>query len=201
MTASNSPQSTSQPAVVCAPDDQALLESCLAAKPGAWDEFVGRFAGLLAYVIERVSSQRQLSLPSSDRDDLVADVLVDLLKNDAAALRAFAGKSSLPTYLTVIARRVAVRSMVLAANSNRKVGSLRDGTAPLMDGTQQHARVERHNEIESLLGRLIPEEARLVRLHHIEGKSYGEISALTGMPLGLIGPTLSRANEKMRGQA
>jgi RNA polymerase sigma-70 factor (ECF subfamily) len=162
---------------------------------------VGRFAGLLAYVIERVSSQRQLSLPSSDRDDLVADVLVDLLKNDAAALRAFARKSSLPTYLTVIARRVAVRSMVLAANSNRKVGSLRDGTAPLMDGTQQHARIERHDEIESLLGRLIPEEARLVRLHHIEGKSYGEISALTGMPLGLIGPTLSRANEKMRGQA
>jgi DNA-directed RNA polymerase specialized sigma24 family protein len=45
---------------------------------------------------------------------------------------------------------------------------------------------------------LSPEEAKLVRLHHLEARSYGEISRITGMPLGSIGPALSRARQKMR---
>ena len=53
-------------------------------------------------------------------------------------------------------------------------------------------------EIELLLGRLDERERLLVRLHHLEARSYGEISRLTGMPLGSIGPALSRAKAKMR---
>jgi RNA polymerase sigma-70 factor (ECF subfamily) len=49
-----------------------------------------------------------------------------------------------------------------------------------------------------LLDRLEPEEARLVRLHHLEARSYGDISNLTGLPLGSIGPVLSRARVKLR---
>jgi len=41
-------------------------------------------------------------------------------------------------------------------------------------------------------------EAEVVRLYHLEGKSYREISARIGMPENSIGPTLSRAREKMR---
>jgi DNA-directed RNA polymerase specialized sigma24 family protein len=52
--------------------------------------------------------------------------------------------------------------------------------------------------VEALLEGLEADEARLVRLHHIEQRSYGEISHLTGMPLGSIGPALSRARAKMR---
>jgi DNA-directed RNA polymerase specialized sigma24 family protein len=40
-----------------------------------------------------------------------------------------------------------------------------------------------------------------VRLHHLEARSYGEISRITGMPLGSIGPALSRAREKMKAHA
>jgi DNA-directed RNA polymerase specialized sigma24 family protein len=38
----------------------------------------------------------------------------------------------------------------------------------------------------------------MLRLHHLEGRSYGEISRLTGVPLGSIGPMLARARHKMR---
>ena len=38
----------------------------------------------------------------------------------------------------------------------------------------------------------------MVRLYHLEGKSYREISSQVGMPENSIGPTLSRAREKMR---
>jgi DNA-directed RNA polymerase specialized sigma24 family protein len=56
-------------------------------------------------------------------------------------------------------------------------------------------------EVELMLRGLEETEARLVRLHHLEARSYGEISRLTGMPLGSIGPSLARARQKMKLQA
>ena len=44
-------------------------------------------------------------------------------------------------------------------------------------------------------------DAQLVRLHHLESRSYGEISRITGLPIGSIGPALSRARQKMRDDA
>ena len=53
-------------------------------------------------------------------------------------------------------------------------------------------------ELERLLEELEGEEAQVVRLYHLEGKSYDEISQQTGMPTNSIGPTLSRARAKLR---
>ncbi|MFW6124870.1 MAG: RNA polymerase sigma factor [Pirellulales bacterium] len=35
-------------------------------------------------------------------------------------------------------------------------------------------------------------------MYHLEGKSYQEISSTVNMPMGTIGPVLSRARQKMR---
>jgi RNA polymerase sigma-70 factor (ECF subfamily) len=186
----NPPASAPQP-----PDHQRLVRACLVSAPGAWDEFVGRFAGLFGHVVDRTSAQHGVQLSGGERDDIIADILVELLRSDAAALRGFAGRSSLATYLTVIARRVAVRALQ-RARERRPI--------PVGDGREQ---VDRHDAmaalvnreaIEALLGTLDETEARLIRLHHLEQRSYGEISLLTGLPVGSIGPTLSKAREKIR---
>lgn len=59
-------------------------------------------------------------------------------------------------------------------------------------------RVDNADEIARLLGELEGTEAEIVRLYHLEGKSYQEISSAVGMPENSIGPTLSRARQKMR---
>ena len=171
--------------------DARLVAACLARELGAWDAFMDRFAGLFRWVIDRTAVQRQLPISAADRDDLIAEILLECLRNDAAVLRAFAGRSSLPTYLTVVARRVAVRGMLRTLES----GHVPAAAPPRRDETA-HA-VDRE-EVESLLAHLADDEARLVRLHHLEARSYGEISRITGMPLGSIGPALSRAREKMK---
>jgi RNA polymerase sigma-70 factor, ECF subfamily len=184
------------------PQDRALVDACLAGAPGAWDRFVDRFVGLLAFVADRTARQRGIGLPPADRDDLVAEMLVEFIRNDAAALRAFAGRASLPTYLVVIARRVAVRMLLRHApveTSPRPATAARRRAEPLaVDTRDEAARIADREHVETLLGALDGDEARLVRLHHLEQRSYGEISHLTGMPLGSIGPALSRAREKMR---
>ena len=190
------------PLAAASAQDRQLVQACLASTAGAWDEFVGRFAGLLGHVVDRTTAQRHRSLSSADRDDLIAEVLVELLKNDAAALRAFAGRSSLPTYLTVIARRVAVRALCREPESSRSIQQgdgmqTAHGSQPADRRNAERDLIDRE-EIEVLLCRLDESEARLVRLHHLESRSYGEISRLTGLPIGSIGPALSRARQKMR---
>jgi RNA polymerase sigma-70 factor (ECF subfamily) len=179
------------------PDEHRLLAACLAGDPAGWDDFVQRFGGLFAHVVERTAVQRRAPLSQADRDDLVADILLTCVRNEAAVLRAFAGRASLPTYLTVIARRVVARALVRRLESGRLVSP---STAVETAATPRNdlARAADREHVESLLQRLDTDEAKLVRLHHLEGRSYGEISRLTGMPLGSIGPALSRAKAKMR---
>lgn len=171
------------------------MRLCLAGAPGAWEAFLERFSGLLAFVAERSAAQRGMSLHAADRDDLVADVMVEILRNDAAVLRGFAGRASLPTFLTVVARRVCVRSLRRARKSRM---ASTDGAVQSDERKNPAAVVGDHDEIETLLHRLDPQAARLVRLHHLEGRSYGEISRITGLPLGSIGPALSQARQQIR---
>jgi len=184
-------------ATLATPDDQRLLAACLAGDPAGWDEFVRRFGGLFVHVAERTAAQRRTPLAPADRDDLVAEILLTCVRNDTAVLRGFAGRASLPTYLTVIARRVVARALVRRLESGRLVfpsAAVEAAATPRSD----LARAVDREHVESLLQRLDTDEAKLVRLHHLEGRSYGEISRLTGMPLGSIGPALSRAKAKMR---
>lgn len=178
------------------PEDAALVEDCLRGTPRAWDRFVDRFAGLFHHVVDRTCGQRRLALSAADRDDVIAEILVEVLKDDAAVLRGFAGRSSLATYLAVIARRTAVRMLTRADAGGVKI-ELPPAAEPTVHRHAEQRAADRE-EIEGLLGCLGADEARLIRLHHLEARSYGEISRLTGLPLGSIGPALSRARQKMR---
>ncbi len=59
-------------------------------------------------------------------------------------------------------------------------------------------RMSDREEVEQLLGGLQGTEALVVRMFHLEGKSYQEISTIVGMPENSIGPILSRARDKLR---
>ena len=58
----------------------------------------------------------------------------------------------------------------------------------------------KHNqdEVQQLMLRLDPQEAKVVKMYHLEGKSYREISESEGLQENSIGPLLSRARSKMR---
>lgn len=177
--------------------DRQLIERCLGRKPRAWEDFVDRFLGLVLHVINHTAQARSLRLSPEDREDLCAEVFLAIIKDDFAILRHFRGQSSLATYLCVIARRVVVRSL-LQKQANAQVGEalLQQPTAhPNSDGVQ---RVTDRDEVERMLEELAEDEARIVRMYHLEGKTYREISAEMGMPENSVGPTLTRAREKMR---
>lgn len=183
--------------------DRTLLERCLARKPRAWEDFVDRFMGLVFHVVNHTAQCRSILLSSADREDLVADVLLAIVANDYAVLRRFRGESSLATYLTVIARRVVVRRLLeshtatpLSQTPHAESANASDRQSTI-DPVEQ--RIADQEEVERLIGQLDDGEARVMRLYHLEGKSYQEISRIVGMPTGSVGPMLSRARAKLRG--
>lgn len=201
--------------------DRQLIDRCLTGKPQAWQDFVDRYMGLVIHVVNHTAVSRSMQLSPSDREDLISEVFLAIISNDFAVLRRFRGKSSLATYLTVIARRVVVHE-ILKSMSGSFQG---EAPAPLPQTDSQYAgtqngviagpvgvnepasgepapeeRITNAEEVQRLLGRLDGNDAQVVRLYHLEGKSYSEISQQTGMAINSIGPTLSRARSQMRGE-
>jgi RNA polymerase sigma-70 factor (ECF subfamily) len=188
--------------------DRNLIEACLAHQAGAWEIFIDRFTGLVFHVINHTAQSRSIMLSAADRDDLAGEVMLAIVRDHYAVLRRFRGNSSLATYLTVIARRVVVRKLLDSRSASPLAavagwGQVSDGGAvaekAVATDTDVEARISNHEEIGRLLGQLDQTDAAVVRMYHLEGKSYQEISRVTGMPAGSVGPILSRARSKLRG--
>jgi RNA polymerase sigma-70 factor (ECF subfamily) len=178
--------------------DRSLLDRCLSRKPRAWEDFVDRFMGLVVHVINHTAQCRSINLSAADREDLAAEVFLAIVDSDMAVLRHFRGRSSLATYLTVIARRVVVRKLV-EGHSAVPLGDMVAQAESEDDEPEQ--RIGDREEVGRLLGQLQGSEATVVRMYHLEGKSYQEISRSVGMPENSVGPMLSRARAKLRRRA
>jgi RNA polymerase sigma-70 factor, ECF subfamily len=199
--------------------DRNLLTRCIARSAGAWEEFVDRYIGLTYHTIRQTAKSRTSQISSHDEEDYAAEVFLQIIKNDFAVLRRFRGNSSLATYLAIIIRRIVVREFVnkrhpRIQNSNAngetengegeqsKVYAFKiplDQTAPLQD--QQPLPEEQaadRDAVANILNQLVGKEREVVEMYHLEGRTYYEISRITGLPENSIGPTLSRARARLR---
>jgi RNA polymerase sigma-70 factor (ECF subfamily) len=177
--------------------DRQLLQRCLARQPHAWEDFVDRFLGLVVHVVTHTSHSRSIAISPHDLEDLSSEVFLAILTDDYGVLRRFRGQSSLATYLTVIARRVVVRELL-----KRRIMPNHPDAGEIQqvedESTDVEERLANREEVERLLDELHGDEAMIVRLYHLDGKTYHEISRTMGVPVNSIGPALSRARAKMR---
>lgn len=180
--------------------DRNLLRRCLSDEPGAWKDFVDRFIGLFVHVINHSAHVRSVTLRPEDVDDLCAEVFLQLVANDFAVLRHFRGKSSLATYLTVVARRIVVAEMTRRkmAEAMGHVTARQTAAGQSELHLKEQQRIEDAEEVQAMLAGLPATEAEIVRQFHLEGKSYRDISTRLGIPENTIGPTLYRARRLLK---
>lgn len=177
--------------------DQHLVERLIDGCELAWQEFVTRYAGIVRSRVVGVAGASGCLADVPLIDDLVAEVFAALLNNNSAALRAYAGRSSLSTYLCVIATRVAIRKAIRKSQP---------GQADLseVEDTQQHATVDSVSDAEQVarlresISRLPEKQRAVVQMYHLDGMAYEQISQALNIPVGSVGPTLKRAQEKLR---
>ena len=193
--------------------DRDLLARCLSGIDGAWERFVDRYLPLISHVVSATAQSRLGGLPDEVRDDLIAEIFLELVENDFATLRRFRGQSSLGTYLVVVSRRVAVRKLA----KMRRVPKSQTPTSPISAAamivntnnipqpnsspnaaSQAEWQLENAEEVQSLLAHLPNEEATAIRMFHLEHLSYSDIGTHFGIPENSVGPLLSRARDRMR---
>ena len=173
--------------------DRELLQRCLDRAPRAWQDFVDRFLGLVIHVANHTAKSRGINLGDASREDLVSEVFLCVIAKDFAVLRRFRRNCSLATYLTVVSRRVIIRRMIALQHRQPAGGDVNQASQ-----LDPPSRIENQDEVHKLMQRLDPKEASIVRLYHLEGKTYAEISRVVGITENSIGPVLTRARAKMR---
>jgi RNA polymerase sigma-70 factor, ECF subfamily len=180
--------------------DRDLLRRCLSHQPGAWNDFVDRFLGLIYHVVHHTAHLRSSPLRPEDTEDLAAEILLQIVSSDYAVLRQFRGQCSLATYLTVISRRICVHQLAnkVAAREVQPTSARHDMNDVEDEAPARHKQLENLEEIERLLVKLPGKEREVVRLRYLEGRSYEEISAALHIPVNSIGPILARIRRKFR---
>jgi RNA polymerase sigma-70 factor (ECF subfamily) len=178
--------------------DRQLLDRCLRKEPGAWNDFVDRYMGLIYHVIHHVSHARSVVLSQPDIEDLAAEVFLAIVDDDYAVLRRFKGTSSLPTYLTVVARRVSVREVIKRARE-AELGHTHAHRAIVSDESSSEVEaIASAEEVERMLTTLSGRDAEVVKLYHLQYLNYRQIGKQLGIPENSIGPILARARQQLR---
>jgi RNA polymerase sigma-70 factor (ECF subfamily) len=181
--------------------DRDLLKRCLSHKSGAWNDFVDRYLGLIYHVINNTAQLRSTPLQPEDVEDLASEVLLQIVAGDYAVLRQFREKSSLATYLTVVARRICVHELARKWAA-KEVQPAKDGSdLEEVEAPPSHARTRRSEnleEVEKLLRKLSGKEYEVIRLYYLEERSYEEISTALNISVNSVGAFLTRAREKLK---
>ncbi len=195
------PQTTTNSVQESRARDLLLVQRLVSGCDVTWREFVCQYATILRARVQRVAVACGAACDSQSIDDCVADVFGALLANDHAALRAYAGRSSLVTYLCVISARVTIRSALSKKQANAATDfdlhiEIQDTRVP--DPSHRAISEEQRDRLRDTINGLPSRQRDMVAMFYLQGKSYQEISQQLRIPVGSIGPSLKRAEEKLR---
>ena len=182
--------------------DRKLIDDCLEHKPGAWNDFVDRYMGLIYHVIHHVSHSRSIVLTPADIEDVAAEVFLAIVDDEYGVLRRFKGQSSLPTYLTVVARRICVKHVV-KRHREAELGHAAAHRASVASdqGTAEAEPIAAAEEVERMLEDLPEREAEVIRLYHLKFLNYRQIGKQLDIPENSVGPILAKARQRLRQSA
>ena len=174
--------------------DRNLLRQCLGHEPGAWNDFIDRYLGLIYHVIQHTAHLRSHFLQPEETEDIAEKIVREIAANDYAVLRQFRLNSSLGTYLTVIGRRICVNELAKHAPPREPQPGAGPNEPLDKDGPvrrpQATGGLEALEEVAQLLKKLPARDRKVVQLYFIEGRSYEEISTELNIPINLIGVIL-----------
>lgn len=176
-------------------DERALVRACAEGDPQAWRRFHARFERTALRNAERTLTRLGADDPLERARDVAADVFAELLADDRAALRRFEGRSSVATWLTVITRRRAARSLRRRAPVALEEPSELVGDDPAPDELAQQRELGRL--VDQQLRGLAPRDRLALQLFYEGNRSYRDVATALDVPVNRIGTLLARARERL----
>lgn len=176
------------------PED--LVRRCRAHSPGAWEEFLRRYADLIHSTIVR------MGLDDSDRQDAFQAAVLSIYDS----IDRLRNPDSLLSWIVGISRRRAMDQLRRRARRREVPVEERSGTgeSDLVDTSvlPDSARIELEGaqQVREAMAALPERCRRLLSMLFFEEPSpeYAEISRRESIPIGSIGPTRARCLERVR---
>ena len=169
----------------------ALVTRAAGSDQAAWNEIVERYAPLVWSICTR------FQLSNHDREDVGQNVWL-LLVEQLGKLRE---PAALPGWLATTTHRECLR-VVTAARRSERLGTELDDAEQFVDETvidEEILMAERNAALRAAFAELPPRCRQLLAMLTSDPpRSYAEISAGLGMPVGSIGPQRARCLERLR---
>ena len=167
----------------------ALVVAATGGEPQAWRELVGRYAPLLVSVI------RRFRLTPSETEDVAQTVWLRLVEH----LGSLQEPQAIAGWIITTARRESIRHLSSKRPNDPLDPEHQSIAADSGEPEERLFRAERHEVLLAGLAELPSRQRELLLLLMEDPQpSYVEISRSTGIPVGSIGPTRSRALERLR---
>jgi RNA polymerase sigma-70 factor (ECF subfamily) len=179
--------------------ETALIERCKAGEAAAWDMLINRYESAVFKFAYSLSHNHE------DADDIAGRVFLRLYTN----IDSFRFESGFRSWLFRIVRNSYVDMCVRSAyRKNVSLDSMpgSDGemvcSRDVIDPQPGPEKLCIDNETAQLLNNAIRHlpayQREMVRMYHIEGKSYGTIADAEGLSIGTVKSRLNRARTNLR---
>ena len=180
-------------------DERRLVEGCIRREEAAWREFVRQYGALIHAQISSVLPAETYGPAGAAHEEAFSEVLLTLLKNNCRTLTEFRFGCRLSTYLSVVARRVAINLTRREGAEARKAEEcaarlLAEGIA----GPDHALSDDLRNALENALSSLSPRDRLVISLRFEDDLDYKDIARALGVAPNSIGPTLSRALDRLK---
>lgn len=183
-------------------DELHLIQRLVARDRGAWCQFVQSFQGLVFARVRRTALECNRQLAQVEAEDICADVFMRLVANDYASLRRFEGRSSLATWLSVIARRVCLRHLqkprVRQIDTGDAQETIADRAADTDDALAGIIAREDTARLHKMLDELSAADQQVLRWYYLDELGYREISQRLQISTNTVGPKIHRAQQRLK---
>lgn len=173
----------------------ALVAACVRGDEAAWERFYARYQPGVVGAARHALTRLGVAQPEEAAQDVAAEVFAALLANERATLASFQGRSSVATWLGVLARRQAARGL-----RRKRPGALDASTEVQADAPAPDALAlasEERARVRAQVSALAPRDRLALQLFYEGGRSYQEVGRALGVPAERMGTLLARARARL----
>lgn len=171
-------------------NDFQLAQNCLSGVPSAWEEFIKTYAPFASSIIRKTAESFGTAISSSDCEDVLHDIFLDLIKKDSAALRSYQGNSTLATWLRRVVSNKTINHLRKRSLKSKPLECLPSASEASDNSTKQK---ELRIAVKLALDKLPDRDRLVVTLYYFENKKYREIAEILNIPVNSVGPIMTRA--------
>lgn len=169
-------QTPKQRRVVSKHDDTPILERVARQEPGAVDEMMKRFGGLVWSLARRTCPD------ATEAEDAVQEIFVEIWRTAGRFDSSIAGEA---TFVAMIARRRLIDRTRRRTRRPQPV-ALQESTSDPTPEDDRPEILEQAGVASEAFEQLRPEQQQVLRLAIHHGRSHEQIATTTGMPLGTV---------------